>query len=441
MQVLDDAELAAVDERLAGARLLAGTVVDPAGVIRAKHVPVARARAFHTGGMGASPTWNVFCIDNAISFTPRFGVAGDLRLRADLAVARQLGDGLAWAPTELSTQDGEPAATCTRSLLRRTQEALADDGLTALVGCELEFVLTHADGSALDAAHWRAYGMGAVLDAEPFLTDLLTAAAEAGLPVEQIHAEYGANQFEVSLAPADPLSSADNVVLARLVTGRVARRHGLAASFSPQPFAGGGGNGAHQHLSLTRAGAPLLSGGDGPYGLTVDGGAAIGGLVAGLPEVVGVLAGSVLSGARLRPGHWSGAFACWGLENREAAVRFCAATQGNPHGASVEIKCADPSANPYLATAVLLELARDGITRRLPLPPEVTGDPAEAGVAPLPADQAIALSTLDTSSLVERLLGKELLEALSAVRHHELDTYGKDDPAALADRFRFAWSV
>jgi glutamine synthetase len=92
-------DYAAIDERLAGARLLAGTMVDPAGVIRAKHVPVARARAFHTGGMGASPTWNVFCIDNAIAFTPRFGVVGDLRLCADLAAARHLGDGLAWAPT------------------------------------------------------------------------------------------------------------------------------------------------------------------------------------------------------------------------------------------------------------------------------------------------------------------------------------------------------
>jgi glutamine synthetase len=293
----------------------------------------------------------------------------------------------------------------------------------------------------LDVSRWNAYGMSAVLDTEPFLTDLLAAADRAGLPIEQIHAEYGENQFEFSLAPADPLSAADHVVLARLITGRVARQHHLLASFSPQPFAGGGGNGAHQHLSLTRAGAPLLSGGDGPYGLTGDGGAAIGGLVAGLPEVVGVLAGSVLSGARLRPGHWSGAFACWGLENREAAVRFCAATPGNPHGASVEVKCVDPAANPYLATAVLLGLALDGVSRGLPLPPEVGGDPADAGVAPLAADQATVLSILDTSPLVERLLGTELLEALSAVRHHELDTYGKDDPAALADRFRFAWSV
>jgi glutamine synthetase len=91
----------------------------------------------------------------------------------------------------MSTQDGAPAAVCTRGLLRRTTEALAGDGLTALVGCELEFVLTRADGEALDTGRWNAYGMSAALDAEPFLTDLLAAAEVAGLPVEQIHAEYG----------------------------------------------------------------------------------------------------------------------------------------------------------------------------------------------------------------------------------------------------------
>jgi glutamine synthetase len=369
-------------------------------------------------------------------------VVGDLRLRADLAAVRLLGDGLAWAPAEMCTQDGELSPACSRGLLRRTQAALHDDGLAALVGCELEFVLTQADGEALSTRPWNAYGMSAVLDVEAFLADLVTAAADAGLPIEQIHAEYGDNQFEFSLAPADPLSAADNVVLAKLVTGRVARRHGFAVSFSPLPFAGGSGNGAHQHLSLTRDGAPLLSGGDGPHGLTTDGGAVIGGLVAGLPEVVGVLAGSVLSGERLQPGHWSGAFACWGLENREAAVRFCAATTGNPHGASVEVKCVDPSANPYLASAVILGLARDGLSHNTELPPEVTGNPADVpGLTRLAANQATALSILDTSPLAERLLGNEILEALSAVRRHELDTYGKEDIAVLADRFRFAWSV
>ena len=446
MPVLADEELAAAQARLADAevRLLSGSVVDPAGVIRAKHVPVNRAGAFHLNGMGASPSWNVFCVDNAIAFTPRFGVVGDLRLRADLTALRVLGDGLAWAPAEMFDQHGAPAPVCTRGLLRRTQAGLAERGLAAHLGCELEMVLTPRTGPG-----WNAYGLGALLDVEPFVLDLLAAADRAGLPIEQVHAEYGDSQLEFSLGPTDPLAAADNVVLARLIAGRVARRHGLAVSFSPLPFAGGSGNGAHQHLALTLDGAPLLSGGAGPYGLTDDGGAAIGGVVGGLPELLAVFAGSVLSPLRLQPGHWSGAFACWGLENREAAVRLCADTMGNPHGASVELKCIDPSANPYLATAAFLGLALDGLAADAPLPPEVTTDPAALTAADaartatvrLPIDQAAALTALEGSALARRLLGDELMEALCAVRRHEHDTYGAADPTELAEKFRYTWSA
>lgn len=451
LPVLDDAELKLIDEEFAaaGVRLLLASVVDMAGVARAKSVPASRSAAFHRSGMGASPTWNVFCIDNAIAFTSRLGVAGDLRLRADLAARRLLGDGLAWAPAEFHRQDGAPDPGCARGLLRGIQDSMARQGLAALVGCELEFVLTHTDGTTLPAQSWQAYGLGSALDAEPFLTDLATAFEAAGLPLEQIHAEYGTGQYELSLAPADPVMAADWVIAARLLVGRVARRHGRAVSLSPLPFAGGAGNGAHQHLSLTHHGVPLFSGGPGPHGLTSHGAAAVAGIVTGLPDLLAVLAGSVLSGHRLQPGHWAGAYACWGLENREAAVRLCAATPGNPHGASLELKCADPSANPYLATAVLLGLALDGISRGAALPPEVPGDPADlspaevarAGAVRLAAGQPESLDRLASSALAGRLLGADIVDALLAVRRYEQDHYGQQDAAGLADRFRFAWSA
>lgn len=451
MPVLDQPTLSAAVESMveAGVRMVTGSVVDMAGVARSKSVPVARTATFHRSGMGASPTWNVFCIDNAVAFTPRFTVAGDIRLRADLAAARVLGDGMAWAPAEMFNQDGSPAAVCPRGLLRRTQSGLETAGYLALFGCELEFVLTQSGGSALATRPWNAYGLSSTLDAEAFLVDLLQCCEDVSLPIEQIHAEYGDGQYEFAIAPADPLTAADHVVLARILVGRVARRHGMAASFSPVPFAGGTGNGAHQHMSLTRAGRPLFSGGEGPYGITVEGGAVIGAIVAGLPELIAVFAGSVLSGQRLQPGHWSGAFACWGLENREAAVRFCAATAGNPHGASVEVKCVDASANPYLAIATILGLALDGLTRGVALPPEVVGDPAAltaaeaaaSGIVRLAADQRAALDALAASTLAPRLLGADILEATLAVRQHELDTYADDSTADLAERFRFAWSV
>jgi glutamine synthetase len=451
LPVLGEPELRSVEEHLdaSGVRVLVGSVVDMAGVARAKQVPARRARGFHRSGVGASPTWNVFCIDNAIAFTPRLGVAGDLRLRADLGAVRPLGDGLAWAPAEFFTQQAEPAPICPRGLLRRTQAALEAQGLVALVGCELELVLTSADGSALPGRPWNAYGLSGTLDREAFLRDLVESCENVGLPVEQVHAEYGDNQYEFSLGPTDPITAADNVVLGRLVAGRVARRHGFGVSFSPLPFAAGSGNGAHQHLSLSRDGVPLLSGGDGPHGLTDDGACAIAGIVAGLPDLLAVFAGSVLSAHRLQPDRWAGAFACWGLENREAAVRFCAATPGNPHGANVEVKCIDPTANPYLSTAVILGLAQDGLSRRAPLPPEVVGNPAEqtdadaarTGTVRLASDQGAALDALAAAPLGGRLLGEDILDALLAVRRHEHGAYGKEDLTVLTDRFRFTWSV
>jgi glutamine synthetase len=403
-----------------------------------KLVPRDRIAQAGASGLGAAPSWHVFCIDNGIAFTPDIGVLGDQRLRPDLQAARVLGNGLAWAPAEFYEQSGAPSALCTRGRLREAVGDLASLGVAATVGCEVEFVLTAADGSALDERPWNAYGGTAALDREEFLLALLDDFRAARLDVDQCHAEYGDGQYEISVAAADPLAAADATVLARILISRAARRAGLAASFSPVPFAGGSGNGAHVHVSLVRDGEPLLSGGHGPHGLTAEGGAAIGGIVAGLPEVIGVLAGSVLSGGRLLPGQWSGAFPCWGLENREAAVRLCAVDAGN---ANLEVKCVDPSANPYLAVATVLGLIADGLRRSAPLPAEVTTHPADAGHPTLPTDQATALDALQDSTLVRRILGPELLSALLAVRRHEVAVFADQDLSAVADRLRFSWSA
>src|SRR6185369_14643653 len=129
-------------------------------------------------------------------------------------------------------------------------------------------------------------------------------------------------------------------------------------------------------------------------------------VVDALPDLLAVYAGSVLSAARLRPGNWAGAAACWGLENREAAVRFIAATAGSPHGANVELKLVDPSANPYLATAAFLSSALLGIDRALELPPEIPEDPAQSASPPppLPTEQRAAIEALRGSVAAAELL-------------------------------------
>jgi glutamine synthetase len=433
-----------------GVATLIGTVVNPAGLTQAKTVPLRRMSAFADPGLGASPVWHAFAIDQTgIVFGGDISVVGDQRVRIDLSALRIIGDGLAWAPGVFFNQDGSPDPRCSRGALGRVQDRLSEAGISTVVGHEMEFVLVSADGSRLPSHLWAQYGLVGVLEFEGFVRDVTNAATGSGITIEQFHPEYGVNQFEISLAPLPPVAAADALVLMRIVVGRIARQYGMRVSLSPVPFADSVGSGSHQHFSMKRGDTPLFSDGTGVNGMTPEGESAVAGLIAGIPEAQGVLAGSVLSGQRMQPGHWAGAHVCWGTENREAAVRFLIGGPSNPHGANIEVKVIDPSANPYFATAAILGLALDGIERELPLPPETTVDPAtltdaqreQAGVALLRGRQAEALDLLDRSSLMRGILGNEAVDAVVAVRRYENDNFGALSPEEVADKFRLAWSI
>jgi glutamine synthetase len=433
-----------------GVATLIGTVVNPAGLTHAKTVPLRRMATFADPGLGASPVWHAFAIDQAgIVFGDTIGVVGDQRIRIDLGALRILGDGLAWAPGAFFNQDGSPDPYCSRGALQRVEERLRNAGIDTVVGHEMEFVLVDLDGERLPSHLWAQYGLAGVLEFEGFVRDVTNAATGSGVAIEQFHPEYGVNQFEISLAPLSPVAAADQLVLTRIIIGRVARQYGLRVSLSPVPFAGSVGSGSHQHFSMKRGETALFSDGSGVCGMTPEGESAVAGVLAGLPDAQSVLCGSILSGLRMQPGHWSGAYVCWGTENREAAVRYLIGGPSNPRGANVEVKVIDPSANPYFATAAILGLALDGIERNLTLPPETTVDPAkltdeqrtQAGISLLAARQAEALDALDQSFLLRGILGDEAVDAILAVRRYEEQNYGGLSPDELCEKFRLAWSV
>lgn len=433
-----------------GVATLIGTVVNAAGLTLAKTVPLRRMGTFADPGLGASPVWHVFAIDQSgIVFGDEIGVVGDQRIRIDLGALRILGNGFAWAPGNFFNQDGTPDPYCSRGALGRVAERLSDAGISTVVGHEMEFVLVGPDGSRLPSHLWAQYGLAGVLEYEGFVRDVTDAATASGVAIEQFHPEYGVNQFEISLAALPPVAAADALVLMRIIIGRVARRYGMRVSLSPVPFAGEVGSGSHQHFSMTRGEAPLFSGGDGVNGLTAEGESAVAGLLAGLPDAQGVLAGSVLSGQRMQPGHWSGATVCWGTENREAAVRFLIGGVSNPSGANVEVKVIDPSANPYLATATILGLALEGIEHGWKLPPETTVDPAtltdeqrqRAGVVTMADNQADAVDALGRSELMRKVLGDAVVDSVVAVRRYEQKNFGDLSAQEAAEKFRLAWSV
>ena len=433
-----------------GVDAVIGTVVNPAGLTQAKTVPIRRTNAFADPGLGASRVWHGFAIDQTgIAFTDHIGVVGDERIRIDLSALRILGDGLAWAPGSFFEQDGTPVPACSRGTLARVEAALTEAGIQALVGHEIEFLLIQPDGHRLPSTVWAQYGLAGVLEHEAFVRDVIAATSVSGVAIEQFHPEYGANQFEISLTPQSPVSAVDQLVLIRIIVGRIARRYGLRVSMSPAPFVGSAGCGAHQHVSLTNSTGPLFSDGAGTHGMTSKGESAVAGLLRGLPEAQGMLCGSIVSGLRLQPGNWAGAYACWGTENREAALRFVVGGPANPYGGNLEVKVVDPSANPYFATAAILGLALDGITQNAVLPGETKVDPAalsdsersRAGITRLSTSQAHTIAALDNSQLVRSILGDPAVDVVVAVRRFEHEHYAHLNREQLADKFRMAWSV
>ena len=180
-----------------------GTVVNPAGLTHAKTVPIRRINAFADPGLGASPVWHVFAIDQAgIAFTEGIGVVGDQRIRIDLEALRihrrRIGLG---ARRRSSTRTAIPIPSCARGTLTRIESGSPTAGIEALVGHEMEFLLVDPDGNRLPGHLWAQYGLAGVLEHEGFVRDVTDAATAAGVGIEQFHPEYGLNQFEISLTP------------------------------------------------------------------------------------------------------------------------------------------------------------------------------------------------------------------------------------------------
>jgi glutamine synthetase len=408
------------------------TMVDNAGIVRLKMIPIARLAHVAEFGVGISTVLAVFTLDDHVAYLPgREGLespSGDLRMVPDLDAAVALGDGLAWAPVDQIHQDGTPLPTCQRTLLRRIQAAAAAEGLTFKIAFEVEFTLL-GDG----VRTWPAFSAAGLIEVEDFATDLVAALEEQGLHVQQIQAEAGPGQFEVAIAAADPLTAADRHVLLRLTIRRIAARYGFDVSFAPASAASDDlGNGCHIHWSAWRGEENLFAPGEPPFGLSAEGEAAAAGLLDRVHECCAIFAPSVTSYLRVQPGHWSGAYTTWGADNREAALRLSRGMwSGRAGSANFELKPADGAANPYLAAAVIVAAALDGLHREAKLPPPIQADPATltdeersaAGARRLPADLGEAIDALAASQFAKETLGEEEHAAFVVTRRLEWETF------------------
>ncbi|GGP48715.1 glutamine synthetase [Saccharothrix coeruleofusca] len=412
------------------------TWVDHSGITRVKSVPLAGLPEAAARGVGASPVFDAFLLDDSIvAGRHAGGPVGDLRLHPDLDRLTPLAGqpGWAWAPADRYDQDGGRHPQDERGLARAVADRLAARGLEALAGFEVEWVVGRTGTDEfVPAALGPAYGHARQVEVSDYAADLLAALADQGVEVLQLHPEYAPGQFEVSTAPEDPVGAADTAVLVRETIRAISSRHDLRASFSPKVLADGVGNGGHLHLSLWRDGRPLFAGGDGPFGLTAEAEAFAAGVLRGLPALCAIGCPSVASYLRLVPSHWAGCFAAWGLENRETALRLVA-------GRSLEVKCYDLTANPYLVVAATLVAGLAGMADRARLPEPLAVDPATLPDVPrLPTTLAEAVAAFEADEVLREAFGAEFAATVADVRRGEVALFegvGAEQVAA-ATRWR-----
>ena len=172
------------------------------------------------------------------------------------------------------------------------------------------------------------------------------------------------------------------------------------------------------------------------------------GVLEAMPALTAITAPSVASYQRLQPHRWSGPWACWGRENREAALRFVTGMVGSrKQNANLEVKAMDGAANPYLALGAVVAAGIDGLERELALPDEVLDDPASLsatkrkalGIRQLPSSLGEAIVELERSRVIREAMGDVLFEAFLATRNAERDAYEGKDPETVvaAHRWRY----
>jgi len=320
--------------------------------------------------------------------------------------------------------DGQPWPLDPRQFLRRMVAEAGKAGFGVHAGYELEFYLLDANRRPIDDTVFAAtLGMDV---AHRVIGEIVDALGAQDIIVQQFYPEAGPGQYELPLAPADPLTGADRMVYARQTLHAVARQAGMKAVLLPKVFDDEAGNGAHCHFSLWREGRNVIGDPRAAHGLSTEAMSFVAGILDHLPALAALTVASRNSYRRLRPQTWSGAFRAWGTDNREAAVRVPSGANRTAPG-HIELKTSDASSNPYLALGGVIAAGLDGLRRKLAPPAPVQEDPArlseaersQRGMDPLPDTLEMAVGALERDPVLMDALGPELARAYIAVKRFE----------------------
>ncbi|AGK60219.1 Glutamine synthetase [Archaeoglobus sulfaticallidus PM70-1] len=247
--------------------------------------------------------------------------------------------------------------------------------------------------------------------------------------VEHFYPEYGPGQYEIAVKPACGITSADNQIILRETVRGVAQGLGLTASFMPKPSNELPGSGVHIHISLWKDGENLFADGSDLSDLAYH---FIGGILKHMKALLAFTASTVNSYKRLLPHNWASAYACYGFENREAAIRIpLPIHKKEKETLHLEIKPVDGCNNPYLVLGSIIAAGVDGIKNKIDPGDPVDKDPADMseaerdryGVERFPQNLGEAIAELEKDRMFEEFWGRTLYEEYLKTKKFEWEAF------------------
>lgn len=328
--------------------------------------------------------------------------------------------------------DGTPFHGSPRQVLKNVLDEAKELGYTFNVGPECEFFLFRNDDQGkptlqtFDDAGY--FDMGPVDPGEDVRRDIVLNLEQMGFEIEASHHECAPGQHEIDFKYGDALTTADRVMTFKLAVKTIAHKHGLHATFMPKPIFGIAGSGMHINISMAKDGKNVFCDESDKNGLSSTAYSFIAGIMEHIKGMTAVTNPLVNSYKRLVPEFEAPVYIAWSAQNRSPLIRVPAA---RGQGTRVELRSADPSANPYLALAVTIAAGLDGVKKGLVPPPAVDGNiyamsdaqRKKHKIQMLPTSLESAIAELKKDKLICNTLGEHILEKYVEAKELEWQNY------------------
>ncbi|EAZ87309.1 type I glutamate--ammonia ligase [Lysinibacillus sp. FSL M8-0216] len=334
---------------------------------------------------------------------------------------------------DVYTAKGEPFAGDPRNNLKRILKKMEDMGFSSFnLGPEPEFFLFKLDAKGeptLEVNDHGGYFDLAPTDlGENCRRDIVLELEEMGFEIEASHHEVAPGQHEIDFKYADAVTACDNIQTFKLVVKTIARKHGLHATFMPKPLFGEAGSGMHFNVSLFKGKENAFYDESTELGLSSTAMQFMAGVLAHVQGFTAVTNPTVNSYKRLVPGYEAPCYVAWSAQNRSPLIRIPSARGLSTR---VEVRSVDPSANPYLAMAVILEAGLEGIRQNLTPPAAInrniyvmSEEERQAnGIENLPAALDDALTLLAKDQVAQAALGEHIYANFKEAKEIEFDMY------------------